>query len=58
MGVGRSETGGAELLEAMVLLVEIRDQVFPALLPEEAGRGDRGNRQQADTEDANGDLPW
>ena len=42
----------------MILRLEVRDQVFPATLPEEAGRGERGDRQQADTEDANSDLPW
>jgi len=42
----------------MVFRVEVREHLFPATLPEEAGRGDRGNRQQADTEDANGDPLW
>jgi len=43
----------------MVLVrVEVRDELFPAALPEEAGCGDRRDRQQADTEDANDDLPW
>jgi hypothetical protein len=43
----------------MILVrLEVHDQLFPAALPEEAGSGDCRDRQQADTEDANGDLPW
>jgi len=43
----------------MVLVrIEVREELFPAALPEEAGRGDGRDRQQTDTEDANGDLPW
>lgn len=58
LGSGRSETGDAQPLQATILvLVEVRDQLFPTALPEEAGRGERRDRQQADTEDANGDLP-
>jgi len=42
----------------VIVRVEVRDELFSAALPEEAGSGDRRDRQQADTEDANGDLPW
>jgi hypothetical protein len=43
----------------MVLVrVEVGDEIFPTVLPEEAGSGDGRDRQQADTKDANGDLPW
>jgi hypothetical protein len=43
----------------MILVrVEVPNQHFTAALPEEAGSGDRRDRQQADTEDANGDPPW
>lgn len=42
----------------MVLRLEVGDEVFPTMLQQEAGRGERGDRQQADTEDANSDLLW
>lgn len=54
----RSETGDAQILETVIIRVEVGDELFPAALPEEAGSGDGRYRQQADTEDANGDLPW
>jgi len=40
----------------VLVRLEIRDELFPATLPEEAGSGDGRDRQQADTEDANNNL--
>ena len=46
-----------QLLEAALVRLEIGQQLLATPLPEEACRGDRRDRQQADTEDPNGSLP-
>lgn len=52
----RLEAGPPEDVEPVVRL-EVREELFLTTIPEEACRGNRGNRQQTDTKGSDWDLP-